>query len=166
MTSLLWGGYFILQQPRVLVQVLTLRWRHNERHGVSNHRRLDCLLNRLFRPRSKKTSKLRVTGLCAGNTPVTGEFPTQRASNAENVSIWWRHHEVAVGVGNARRSAITLWIRLKNKKPFGNIRNMGWHTFWAASLLRTISLWLNWLISSPIISLEIYTWHWRNLIYH
>ena len=43
--------------------------------------------------RSKKTSKLRVTGLCAGNSPVTGEFPAQRASNAENVSIWWRHHE-------------------------------------------------------------------------
>ena len=29
---------------------------------------------------------------CAGNSPVTGEFPAQRASNAENVSIWWRHH--------------------------------------------------------------------------
>ena len=40
----------------------------------------------------KKTSKLRVTGLCAGNSSVTGEFPAQRASNAENVSIWWRHH--------------------------------------------------------------------------
>ena len=41
---------------------------------------------------SKKTSKLRVTGLCVGNSPVTGEFPAQMASNAENVSIWWRHH--------------------------------------------------------------------------
>ena len=54
--------------------------------GVSNHQPHDCLLNRLFKPRSKKTSKLRVTGLCAGNSPVTGEFPTQKASNAENVS--------------------------------------------------------------------------------
>ena len=42
--------------------------------------------------RSKKISKLRVTGLCVGNSPVTGEFPPQRTSNAENVSIWWRHH--------------------------------------------------------------------------
>ena len=33
--------------------------------------------------------------LC-GNSPVTGEFPAQRTSNAENVSIWWRHHEVYV----------------------------------------------------------------------
>ena len=27
-----------------------------------------------------------------GYSPVTGEFPAQRASNAEKVSIWWRHH--------------------------------------------------------------------------
>ena len=49
-----------------------------------------CLLNRLFR--WKKTSKFRGTGLCEGNSPVTGEFPAQKANNAENVSIWWRHH--------------------------------------------------------------------------
>ena len=71
----------------------TLRWRHNERDSVSNHQPHDCLLNRLFRRRSKKTSKLRVTGLCEGNSPGTGEFPAQMASYVENVSIWWRHHE-------------------------------------------------------------------------
>ena len=69
-----------------------LRWRQNGRDSVSNHQTHDCLLNRLFRRRSKKTSKLRVTGLCAGNSPGTDEFPAQMASNAENVSIWWRHH--------------------------------------------------------------------------
>ena len=69
-----------------------LQWRHNGCDGVSNHRRLDYLHNRLFRHRSKKTSKLRVTGLCEGNSPVTGEFPSQRVGNAENVSIWWCHH--------------------------------------------------------------------------
>ena len=62
------------------------------RDSVSNHQPHGCLLNRLFRRRSKKTSKLRVTGLWAGNSPGTGEFPAQMASNAENVSIWWRHH--------------------------------------------------------------------------
>ena len=51
------------------------------------------LLNRLIRRRSKKTSKLRVIGLCAVNSPVTGDFLAQRASKAENVSIWWRHHD-------------------------------------------------------------------------
>ena len=48
--------------------------------------------NPLFKCRSKKTSKPRVTGLCEGTSPGTGEFPAQRASNAERVSIWWRHH--------------------------------------------------------------------------
>ena len=75
-----------------LITICSLQWRHNGRDSVSNHQPHDCLLNRLFRRRSKKTSKLRVTGLCAGNSPGTGEFPAQRASNAENVSIWWRHH--------------------------------------------------------------------------
>ena len=70
-----------------------LLWRHNVRDGVSNHQPHDCLLNRSFRRRSKKTSKLRVTGLSAGNSPVTGKFPAQMASYAENVSIWWRHHD-------------------------------------------------------------------------
>ena len=41
----------------------------------------------------KKTSALRVTDLCVGNSPVTSEFPAQMDSNAENVFIWWRHHE-------------------------------------------------------------------------
>ena len=70
----------------------SLRWRHNDHAGVSNHQPHGCLLNRLFRRKSKKTSKLRVTGLWAGNSPGTGEFPAQMASYAENVSIWWRHH--------------------------------------------------------------------------
>ena len=84
---------------------IALLWRHNEHDRVSNHQPHDCLLKRLFRRRSKKTSKPRVTGLCVGNSrgtgefPAqlgnsrgTGEFPAQMVSNAENVSIWWRHH--------------------------------------------------------------------------
>ena len=73
-----------------------LQWRHNERNGVSNHQPHDYLLNHLFWHRSKKTSTLRVTGLCEGNWPLTGEFPAQRANNAENVSIWWRHHAMKI----------------------------------------------------------------------
>ena len=72
---------------------IPLLWRHNGRDGVSNHQPHDCSLSRSFRPRSKKTSKLRVTGLCAGNSPATSEFPAQMASYAENVSIWWRHND-------------------------------------------------------------------------
>ena len=68
----------------------SLQWRHNGHGGVSNHQPHNCL----FRRRSKKASKLRVTGLCERNSPVTGEFPAQRSNNAEDVSIWWRHHVI------------------------------------------------------------------------
>ena len=78
----LWGG--------------SLQKRHNDRNGVSNYRRIDCLLNYLFRHRSKKTSKLRVTGLHGEYSPVTTEFRAQRASYADNVSIWWSHHMVCI----------------------------------------------------------------------
>ena len=43
-----------------------LQWRHNGHDGVSNHQLLECLFNHLFRRRSKRTSKVRVTGLCGG----------------------------------------------------------------------------------------------------
>ena len=69
-----------------------LQWCHNERHGVLNHQHFACLLNRFFRRISNKTSKPRITGLLVGNPPVTRGFPSQRASDAENISIWWRHH--------------------------------------------------------------------------
>ena len=77
----------------LLIALGTLQGRHDERDGVPNHQPHDCLPKSLFRRRSKKASKLLVTGSCVGNSPVTGEFPAQRASNAENGSIWWRHHE-------------------------------------------------------------------------
>ena len=90
---------------------LSSQWRHNGRNRVAYHQPHDCLLNRLF-SRSKKTSKLRVTGLCAGNSPVTGEFPAQMASNAENISIWWRHHVLLHFT-----SAIFM---LSNRNPYYN----------------------------------------------
>ena len=86
----------------------TLQWRHNGHDSISNHQPQDCLLNRLFRRRSMKTSKLRVTSLCAGNSPGTSEFPGQMASNTENVSIWWCHHEISLypqrGTRNPKQS--------------------------------------------------------------
>ena len=74
--------------PLQITQVFSsLRWRHNDHDGVSNHQPHGCLLNRLFRRRSKKTSKI-----------GTGEFPAQRASDAENVSIWWRQHALWISL--------------------------------------------------------------------
>ena len=88
----------MLYWPYIYLPYDSLQWRHNGHDSVSNHQPHDCLLNRLFRRRSKKASKLRVTGLCAGNSPGTGEFPAQMASYAENVSIWWHHHVFLAGI--------------------------------------------------------------------
>ena len=103
----LWGRWVklvtdILTCQGHLYYCHTLQWRHNGIDGVSNHQPHHCLLSCLFERRSKKTSKLRVTGLCAGNSPGTGEFPAQRARNAENVSIWWRHHELTINVDTVK----------------------------------------------------------------
>ena len=87
----------------------TLQWRHYGRHGVSNHPPRDCLPNLLFWHRSKKTSNLRVTGLCAGNSPVTGDFPAQMASNVKNVSIWWRHHSHGNNTWSCETDVTILW---------------------------------------------------------
>ena len=69
-----------------------LQWRHNERDGVSNHRRLNRLLNRLFRGRSKKTSKLRVTGFGRGIHRWPMDSPHKGTVTRENVAIWLRHY--------------------------------------------------------------------------
>ena len=87
------GEYLVLFNAINQIFYFTLQWRHDDRDGVPNHQPYDCLLTRLFRRRSKNTSKSRVTGFCGGNSSMTGEFPAQGSSNAENVSIWWRHHE-------------------------------------------------------------------------
>ena len=65
---------------RGLIKMTSFQWHHNGRDVVSNHQPRDCLLNSLFWRRSKKTSKLRVTGLCEGNSPGTGEFPAQKVT--------------------------------------------------------------------------------------
>ena len=68
-----------LRSTCVIVEICKLafswQWRHNGRSGLPNRQPHDCLLNRLFRHRSQKTSKLRVTGLCEGNSPVTVNSP-------------------------------------------------------------------------------------------
>ena len=74
-------SYYLMSQcwTRLCRRRLSLQWRHNGHDSVSNHQPHECLLNRLFRRRSKKTSKLRVTCLCAGNSPVPGgKWPVTR----------------------------------------------------------------------------------------
>ena len=88
-------GFFVGEFCDTIIESIhfsTLKWSHNGRDGISNHQPHDCLLNRLFRCRAKKASKVRATGLCERYSLWSVEFPAQMSSNAENVSIWWRHH--------------------------------------------------------------------------
>ena len=58
--------------------------------------RLKSMAPRLFAQpfvEAQVTEKIKVRCLCEGNPPVTGGFPSQRASKAAKVSIWWRHHD-------------------------------------------------------------------------
>ena len=118
----------------------TLRWRHDDGDSVSNHQPHDCLPKCLFERTSKKASKLRVTGLCAGNSPWTDEFPAQMASNAENVSIWWRHHDILHIVTYEGWAIImNLLDKLKScspGKPYnGNDRDRYWFIITATRLI-------------------------------
>ena len=115
----------------------SLQWSHNELDGISNHQPHDCLLNRLFRCRSKKTSKHRVTGLCEGNSLVTSEFPTQRASKAENGSIWW-HHVTRETWGHFSIKSLSYQFRdshCKWKSPYLE----RWSSHWNRAMLNCIT---------------------------
>ena len=87
-----------------------LQCRHNGRDGVSNHQPHDCLFNHILKVLIKENIKAPRPWLCAENSPVTGEFPAQRASNAENVSIWWRHH--------VHKIAYCVWFHLQHRLSF------------------------------------------------
>ena len=82
-------------------------WHYNDVIMIAMASQITCLTivlsNRLFRRRSKIIPKLRVIGLCEGNSQMSGEFPAQGASNVEHASIWWRHH----GLLPSRHQVIT-----------------------------------------------------------
>ena len=84
-----------------LLSIKTLHWRHNDHDGVSNHQPHDCLLNCLYRRRSKETSKLRVTGLCVGNSPGPVNSPhkgpvTRKMFPFDDVIMnhWWNVYDI------------------------------------------------------------------------
>ena len=67
----------------------TLQWRHNERSGVLNQQRLDCLRNRFY-------AQIKENIKAPHFWSLWGESPAQRFSNTGNASIWWRHHETVM----------------------------------------------------------------------
>ena len=102
----------------------TSRWRHNDHAGVSNHQPHGCLHNRLFRRRSKETSKFRVTGLCAGNSPGPVNSPhkgpvTRKMFPFDDVIMIVPCHAITT-VSNTKRmhnSCNVLWF---TKCPVNN----------------------------------------------
>ena len=78
-----------VQDKHPIVHPWPLQWCYNGCDGVSNHQPHICLLNLLFGCRSKKTSKFRVIGLCAGNSPGTSEFPAQMAKCVHLMTSLW-----------------------------------------------------------------------------
>ena len=95
----------------------------------------------------RKTSKLRVTGLCAGNSPVTGEFPAQMASNTENVSIWWHHNVIICSCTNtgwpkyfSRRWRCVCYEE-RQRSTLGHSGHWTWHWYpkhWSTEWLRIL----------------------------
>ena len=71
---------------------------------------LTVVYSTVYSGADQENIKARVTGLCVGNSPGTGEFPAQMATNAETVSIWWRHHV----------SPHITWLRCKQHTIFCN----------------------------------------------
>ena len=148
--------------------VLPLQWRHNGLDGVSNHHPQHCLVSRLFGRRWKKILKLRVTGLCVGKSPGTGEFPAQMASNAEIVSIWWRHHVIVKQPGSViwHRHAVYCepqQVQMTAKLIISSIWKIPLRSVKGIILLPCFNIFINEIISllflSPLaLSLLLSSW--------
>ena len=148
-----------LKKTKIIFAKLTASQLHygtsHEQHGVPNHLHItvtsqwarwrikyqpnDCLLNRLFRRRSKKTSKFRVTG----NSQMSSEFPAQMASNAENVSIWWRHH------ASSQRQCVQVLDHQKDNHLSSVKCSLEWLPWWTSlsNILSTLNTSLTFFCS-------------------
>ena len=133
---LLWGNYEDLR---------TLQWRWRLKSAASR-----LFAQRLYRRKSKKTSKLRVTGLYAGNSPVTGEFPTQRASNAKRcfhlMTPSCKHHPGVYHVNHTHQAKITHTRVVFTDTQYNKENNL--HN-------TAMNLWIN--LNSYILAYSIHT---------
>ena len=134
----------------------TLQLRHNEHDGVSDHQPHDCLLNRLFRRRSKKTSKPCVTGLCAGNSPMTGGSPHKGPVTREMfpfdyiIMIFCNKLKVSTvrleNTMHSRYLAVPSFHRIRERRPIarpsGRVMALMGCLLWAQSLNKVSSMFL------------------------
>ena len=116
----LWNQSVKINQP-VLLNVCvmhwyiiywSLQWRHNERDGVSNHQPRHCFTQPFIQAKIKENFKV------SRHWPLFGEFPAQMVSNAENVSIWWRHHDSRLNKTIFITGLILYWRPANRKRRY------------------------------------------------
>ena len=108
-----------------LIHNATYMRHYNEHDGVSNHQPHHCLLKHLFRCRSKKTSKLPVTGLCEGNPPVSGRFHPHKGPVTRKIfhlmtSSCWKDCLGAVSIRKTVLPGMAIPM-LKIRRPNGRL---------------------------------------------
>ena len=152
-------------RPRWWLVNITLNHTQNMRHitvtshghhHVSNHQNLHCLLNRLFWRTSKKASKLRVTGLCEWNPPVTGGFPSQRPITRKMFSF----DDIIVCILWGANCMCKLYSKqvpwLDSRNTINRNRNfVGTHIVDSYCLIRHLSSQINFVTHSRIYTMQI-----------
>ena len=134
-----------------------LLWHHNGRDGVSNLQPCDCLLNHSCSRKLKKTSKRRVIGLFAGNSSVTDVFPSQMASNAENVSLWWHHHALVCGCCDSLNKSDAVTTRSTVYNFIHVLRQYLFHAFFVTSIMCTPCLFNHALLVKTVVTYMHFT---------
>ena len=114
-TTFLFGKCFIYirERSRRRIHYIDATWAP-WRHNVSNHRQFHCLLNSLLKLRTKKISKIRITGPLWGEQTLTGGFPSQRASDSKSITMSWRHH-VPTEMSTVALSSWRVWMKTNQK---------------------------------------------------
>ena len=127
----------------ISVQLCLSQWRHNGRDSVSNHKPHDCLLNRLFRHRSKKTSKLHVTGLPRGAVNSLFKWPVTRNMFPFDDVIRWCHIFVLGRCDTLNPNGPGyIWLVLKHI----DLELIIWNQY---LIICVIWYWLNLITASP-----------------
>ena len=130
---------------------LSLQWRHNECNSVSNHQPHDCLLNCLFRRRSKKTLKLRVTVQRINCWPVksTHKGPaTRKISPSHDVIMMLLN----MFIGNKWLISFYCWPIFYNIKPLTSMSTDS--NIYCCGVWKILIVWMTFIPDEPCL-----VWH-------
>ena len=141
-----------------------LRWRHNERDSVWNHQPHDCLLNGLFRRRSKKTSKLHVTGLCVGNSPGPVNSPhkgpvTRKMFPFDDVIMWGLVMTIQCGSKLTHWSLVMPYCAMEHSEHWGQVMTCCMTA--PSHYLNYLTGWLS--MKTHFSGIKIQKYKWNNI---